>query len=79
MISRYIQPRVKFPQLAIQTMIAFADNDIRRECWTAGGWCLRDDDTPGVPEADPLASAQARRAMRQSPPASGAQCEAHSG
>ena len=68
MISRYIQPRVKFPQLATQTVITFADNDIRRECWTAGGWCLRDDDTPGVPEADPLSSAQARPAWRECAP-----------
>lgn len=59
-------------------MITFVDSDTRRECWTAGGWCLRDDDTPGVPDVDPMASAQARRAWRQSPPTSSTQCEAHS-
>jgi len=43
----------------------YSEADNRRECFTAGGWCLRDDDTPGTPELDPMSSAQARRAAAQ--------------
>jgi len=50
---------------ASTTVITFADNDTRRECWTAGGWCLRDDDIPAPPELDPMSSAQSRRAAAQ--------------
>lgn len=37
---------------------------IRRETMLAAGWSAVDDDLPRVPELDPLASAQARRAHR---------------
>lgn len=57
-------------------MITFHAADDRRECWTAGGWCLRDDETPCIPEPDPTASAQARRFWR-STPGDRTQCEIH--
>lgn len=69
MINRCNQLRVKFPQLATQTVIAFTDSDTRRETYIHGGWNLADDDVPHRPEVDPMASAQSRRARRQSPPA----------
>jgi hypothetical protein len=42
------------------------------------GWHVVDDDLPNVPNCDPLASAQARRAWLQLAPAAGHQSEAHS-
>ena len=47
----------------MQTVLPRAEI-IRRESWIRGGWNLTDDDVPNVPELDPLASAQARRAQR---------------
>jgi hypothetical protein len=47
-------------------MIAYTDHDHQRECYAWGGWNVVDDDVPHPPEADPLASAQSRRAWRES-------------
>jgi len=58
-------------------MITFSDDQSRRECWTAGGWCLRDDDTPGTPDCEPMASGQRKRYLRDLPPAAGTQAQLH--
>ena len=57
----------------IYSVMVFTETDNRRETWTAGGWNLADDDVTRRPEPDPLASAQSRRAWRESAPAGTAQ------
>jgi hypothetical protein len=49
--------------------------DHRRECFTAGGWNLADDDASRVPECEPMASGQRKRYLRESAPAAGTQAQ----
>jgi hypothetical protein len=53
--------------------VIYNETDNRREQWVWGGWNVGPYDVPRPPELSPLDSAQARRAVKQSTPASGAQ------
>jgi len=69
------QTHVKLNTTATQTVITFTATENRRECFTAGGWNILDNDTPGTPEPDPISSAQSRRAWRDSAPTTGTQAQ----
>jgi hypothetical protein len=47
-------------------MTGSTEYDQRHELWASDGWHVVDDDVPHPPEADPLSSAQSRRAWRES-------------
>jgi hypothetical protein len=55
----------------------YTEADNRRETYIRNGWSLADDDTPGTPDCEPMASGQRKRYLRDLPPAAGTQAQLH--